>query len=82
MGTFTAEVEVSLSDFGNKEIVSYVKSKMAQDIIFSDLMKKELSLSIGKIQVPIDSLIDKQKLEFIQNNWDKLTLEKLENCIK
>jgi len=48
MGTFTAEVEVSLSDFGNKEIVSYVKSKMAQDIIFSDLMKKELSLSIGK----------------------------------
>lgn len=82
MGTFTAEVEVSLSDFGNKEIVSYVKSKMAQDIIFSDLMKKELSLSIGKIQVPIDSLIDKQKLEFIQNNWYNLSLENLEKCIK
>ena len=81
MGTFTAEVEVSLSDFGNKEIVSYVKSKMAQDIIFSDLMKKELSLSIGKIQVPIDSLIDKQKLEFIQNNWYNLSLENLEKCI-
>ena len=82
MGTFTAEVEVSLSDFGNKEIVSYVKSKMAQDIIFSDLMKKELSLSIGKIQVPIDSLIDKQKLEFIQNNWYNLSLENLVKCIK
>ena len=81
MGTFTAEVEVSLSDFGNKEIVSYVKSKMAQDIIFADLMKKELSLSIGKIQVPIDSLIDKQKLEFIQNNWYNLSLENLEKCI-
>jgi hypothetical protein len=82
MGTFTAEVEVSLSDFGNKEIVSYVKSKMAQDIIFADLMKKQLSMSVGNIKVPCETLFDRQKIDFIQNNWDKLTLEKLENCIK
>lgn len=82
MGTFTAEVEVSISDFGNKEIVSYVRSKMAQDIIFADLMKKELSLSVGNMNVPNETFLDNQKMDFIQQNWDKITLEKLENCIK
>lgn len=82
MGTFTAEVEVSISDFGNKEIVSYVRNKMLQDIIFADLMKKELSLSVGNMNVPNETFLDNQKMDFIQQNWDKITLEKLENCIK
>ena len=82
MGTFTAEVEVSISDFGNKEIVSYVRNKMLQDIIFADLMKKELQLSVGNMNVPNETFLDNQKMDFIQQNWDKITLEKLENCIK
>lgn len=82
MATFTAEVEVNISDFSNNDVVYYVRNKMVNDIIFADLMKKELSISVGNIKVPNVTLLDKQKSEFIQNNWDKLTLEKLENCIK
>jgi len=55
---------------------------MIKDIIFADLMKKQLSMSVGNIKVPCETLFDRQKIDFIQNNWDKLTLEKLENCIK
>jgi len=82
MATFSSEVEVNVSDFSNHDVVSYVRNKMIKDIIFADLMKKQLSMSVGNIKVPCETLFDRQKIDFIQNNWDKLTLEKLENCIK
>ncbi len=82
MGTFTAEVEVDISQFTDHDIISFVKKKMAMNDGFSKHMKKALALEIPEFKVQIQTLIDKQKLEFIQNNWDKITLDKLENCIK
>ena len=82
MATFTAEVEVDISQFSDNDIVSFVKKKMAMNDGFSKHMKKSLSLEIPEFKISIQTLIDKQKLEFIQDNWDKITLDNLENCIK
>lgn len=57
------------------------------DVDISDIDTEDLVSELksrGEIAnaIPNETLLDKLKKEFIANNWDKITLEKLENCIK
>ncbi len=52
------------------------------DIDTDDLVHELESRSETTVKITNETLLDKLKKEFIANNWDKITLEKLENCIK
>jgi len=82
MATFTKDVEVELSDFRDKDVISYVKEKMAKNVGFATEMKRQLSLSINDIQLPNETLNDRLKIDFLSKNWDIISIENLEKCLK
>jgi len=79
----TTTVEVELEDFSTREIISELEYRVARKLIQNGDKKKlkDIIIDNEKTTSVVLSLIDQMKVDFLFENIDKISLEKLEGLI-
>ena len=78
---FYGEVTVSISDFDDDDVLEYAREiKSRQGVQEVDEGDEEL-VDLGIIYPENISVVDKEKIQFVLENYENLNLEDLENLI-
>jgi hypothetical protein len=74
-------LDIDLDDFDFKEVLNHIED-VYRNGYHTDLLEKWSYSTFGLQEEPKSSINDKIKMDFIKENFDKLTIENLQSIIK